>query len=276
MRLDQQRLYGLLAVILAATGCAGNGQGLDQNGQPISAGDTSGSTEITADLASIEANVFTPICSKCHIGAGAPEGLQLDAAHAYDFLVGVPSAEEPGLLRVNPGNPDSSYMLMKIEGAPGIEGSQMPLGETPLPAATIAAIRQWIANGAPNVTAAPASVISSFEVRDTFPADQSALATSPKQVLVAFTGEIDASLVNETSVQLDRLTESGVGDTPIAVVRKVIAANPSVLLLTPQADLGPGTYRIRMRSNDGGGLADVNARVLRSDTSFEFNIESQR
>ncbi len=276
MRLDQQRLYGLLAVILAAAGCAGNGQGLDQNGQPISAGDTSGSTEITADLASIEANVFTPICSKCHIGAGAPEGLQLDAAHAYDFLVGVPSAEEPSLLRVNPGNPDSSYMLMKIEGAPGIEGSQMPLGETPLPAATIAAIRQWIANGAPNVTAAPAAVVSSFEVRDTFPADQSALAASPTQVLVAFTGEIDASLVNETSVQLDRLAESGVGDTPIPVARKVIAANPSVLLLTPQADLGPGTYRIRMRSNGGAGLADVNARVLRSDTSFEFNVESHR
>jgi hypothetical protein len=99
--------------------------------------------QVTADLQSIEDNVFTPICSKCHIGASAPEGLQLDAAHAYNLLVGVPSAEEPSLLRVNPGNPDASYMVLKIEGATGIEGGQMPLGETPLPQATINAIRQW-------------------------------------------------------------------------------------------------------------------------------------
>ena len=75
-------------------GCAGNGQGLDQNGQPISAGG-SPTGPITADLQSIQDNVFTPICSKCHIGASAPEGLQLDAAHSYDFLVGVPSVEQP-------------------------------------------------------------------------------------------------------------------------------------------------------------------------------------
>ena len=54
-------------------------------------------------------------------GASAPEGLQLDAAHAYNMLVGVPSVEEPNLLRVNPENPDESYMVLKIEGAPGID-----------------------------------------------------------------------------------------------------------------------------------------------------------
>lgn len=132
----------MLVALACAAGCAGNGDGLNQNGQPLGAGDTTGG-QVTADLQSIEDNVFTPICSKCHIGASAPEGLQLDAAHAYNLLVGVPSAEEPSLLRVNPGNPDASYMVLKIEGATGIEGGQMPLGETPLPQATINAIRQW-------------------------------------------------------------------------------------------------------------------------------------
>src|SRR5579863_3996199 len=140
-------------------GCAGNGDGLNQQGLPIgssssssggggSSGSSSGGGTVTADFQSIQDNVFTPICSRCHIGASAPEGLQLDAAHSYNLLVGVPSVEEPSLERVKPGDPDHSYMVLKIEGAPGIDGGQMPLGETPLPQATIDAIRLWIANGA--------------------------------------------------------------------------------------------------------------------------------
>src|SRR5579872_3496030 len=110
MSQDRASWPALLSMSLAVAGCAGNGQGLDQNGQPIGSGGSS--TPLTADLASIEANVFTPICSRCHIGAGAPEGLQLDAAHAYDLLVGVPSVEEPSLLRVQAGSPDQSYMVL--------------------------------------------------------------------------------------------------------------------------------------------------------------------
>src|SRR5579862_3628107 len=146
-----------MLVGMIAAGCAGDGKGLDQNGQPIGlsgsssgAGSSggSGSSTVTADFQSIQDNVFTPICSKCHIGASAPEGLQLDAAHSYNLLVGVPSVEEPSFDRVKPSDPDHSYMVLKIEGAPGIDGGQMPLGETPLPQATIDAIRAWISNGA--------------------------------------------------------------------------------------------------------------------------------
>jgi len=35
-------------------------------------------------------------------------GLQLDAAHSYNLLVGVPSAEEPSLLRVKPAIPPTA------------------------------------------------------------------------------------------------------------------------------------------------------------------------
>ena len=82
--------------------------------------------------------VKSPICSKCHIGGSAPEGLQLDAAHSYNSLVGVPSTEQPNVLRVDPSNAANSYMIRKIMGTPGISGLQMPYMETPLPAATIA------------------------------------------------------------------------------------------------------------------------------------------
>src|SRR5580700_8988666 len=173
MGIGRFRSWAAWVMAGCAVGCAGNGDGLDQNGQPITAGGTT-SGPITADFQSIQDNVFTPICSKCHIGAGAPEGLQLDAAHSYNLLVGVPSAEEPNLLRVKPGDPDDSYMVHKIEGLPGIEGGQMPLGETPLPQATIDAIRQWITNGAPNAPAA--AVATAFAVQTTAPLDGAIVA----------------------------------------------------------------------------------------------------
>ena len=81
----------MLMLAGCAAGCAGNGEGLDQNGQPIAPGNPSG--PVTADFKSIQDNVFTPICSQCHIGASAPEGLQLDAGHSYNLLVGVPDQE---------------------------------------------------------------------------------------------------------------------------------------------------------------------------------------
>jgi hypothetical protein len=139
-----------LLAILAVAGCAGNGAGLDQNGQPIGSEASGSNGPLTADLQSIQDNVFTPICTRCHIGASAPEGLRLDAADSYNLLVGVPSAEVPSLLRVMPGDPDESYLVLKLQGSAGIVGGQMPLGGPYLPQSTIDAIRQWITDGAPN------------------------------------------------------------------------------------------------------------------------------
>src|ERR1700730_1888663 len=143
-RVGYKTMIASLAMTVMAGCSAGSGVGLDQNGQPI--GSTGGTPPLTADFTSIQDNVFTPICTRCHIGAGAPQGLQLDAAHSYALLVGVPSVEEPSLLRVKAGDPGNSYIIRKLEGGASIVGGQMPLGETPLPPATIAAISQWITN----------------------------------------------------------------------------------------------------------------------------------
>ena len=96
----------------------------------------------------VQDNVFTPRCTACHIGAAAPMGLKLDAANSYAMLVGVDSIEQPDILRVAPFDPDNSYIIMKLEGAAGISGSQMPLNPPPLNPADIQVIRQWIENGA--------------------------------------------------------------------------------------------------------------------------------
>ena len=101
-------------------------------------------------LASVQENIFNRNCalSGCHAGPGAQQGLDLSEGRARDNLVNVPSNEVPSLLRVSPGNPDASYVVMKIEGASGIQGQRMPLGGTPLTSAEIALVRDWIEAGA--------------------------------------------------------------------------------------------------------------------------------
>ena len=249
-----------------AAACAGNGEGLDSNGQPISSGNPGG--PLTADFQSIQDNVFTPICSQCHIGASAPEGLQLDAGHSYNLLVGVPSVEQPSLLRVKTGDPDLSYMVHKIEGLAGISGGRMPLGETPLPQATIDAIRQWIANGAQNAAAAAAAQM--FAVQTTAPVNKAIVAGPLTRAVVTFTQDVDASLVNETTVTLERVG-GGAQTVPAAV--ELAANNPAVLLITPRTALDAGSYRITLRGTGGGALANMNAATLGADSAIEFTVE---
>lgn len=157
------RTHWLSSGLLLLAACSGSGAGLDANGNPVSASSVGGtapsSGAVTADFASIQANVFTPICAPCHAGASAPEGMQLTADTSYSMIVSTPSQEVPSLDRIQPGDPDDSYLVQKIEGLAAV-GAQMPDGcpatQPCLDAATIAAIRQWVSQGAP-----PASATSS-------------------------------------------------------------------------------------------------------------------
>lgn len=74
-----------------------------------------------------------------------------DEESAYDVLVGTPSIDLPGMSRVEPGVPDSSYMLLKIEDrhiAAGGLGSRMPPTGFALPNDDKEMIREWIEDGA--------------------------------------------------------------------------------------------------------------------------------
>lgn len=140
----------VFSALLFMAGCgAGSGEGLDANGLPEN------STPVTdpageVSLAALQTNIFGAICSRCHTGATAPHGLRLDSEdNSYAFLVGHASDEVPALLRVNPGKPDESYIVKKIEGDPSIVGNRMPLGGPYLSEAQIESIRNWITNGAP-------------------------------------------------------------------------------------------------------------------------------
>lgn len=140
----------LILLLFLVAGCAGNGKGLDENGNPIGAGGGGQNLAFDPTFTNIKNNVFNPICTQCHIGVAAPQGLNLSPDTAYSLLVNVASAEKPQYLRVQPGNPDDSYIIRKLEGGPDIAGAQMPRNLTPLSQETINSIRAWIAKGAPN------------------------------------------------------------------------------------------------------------------------------
>ena len=129
---------GLL--LLAAVPLAGCGGGDGSNSPPNTGG---GGLTLQSNFQSIQDEVFTPICTNCHLGASAPLGLRLDAANSFGLLVGVTSAQAPPLLRVSPGDPNDSYLIQKLEGTAGT-GQQMPIGAPGLPQADIDVIRQWI------------------------------------------------------------------------------------------------------------------------------------
>jgi hypothetical protein len=280
---------GAAIFVAGLAGCAGNGDGLNAAEQ----GGSGSTGPVTADFDSIQENVFTPICSPCHSGASAPEGLMLDAAHSYNLLVGVKSTEVPTLDRVQPDDPDSSYIILKLEGASGIVGSQMPLHETPLPQATINAIRQWITNGAPPAASSGTSSINamqkiqalaatdSFSVTQTSPMNEAVLDFPVNHIVVAFNHEVDESLINYANLTVDQVVNptapeaaaSNADLVHLPAYMTLADGNPNVVVITPVVPLLPGTYRVTVRGTGGGALADRDANALGSDYSFTFNVD---
>jgi mono/diheme cytochrome c family protein len=104
-------------------------------------------------LTQIQASIFTPICSVCHNGVGTalPGALNLTtAATTYKAFVGQFTLEQPTVQFVAPGNPNTSYVIQKLQGTVTISGKQMPLGGPYLSTAQISQISQWIAAGPQN------------------------------------------------------------------------------------------------------------------------------
>ncbi len=104
-------------------------------------------------LSELQTQIFTPTCSVsgCHSGPTSnvlPSGMNLTStANSFAALVNVPSLQV-ALDRVEPGDPDNSYLIQKLEGGPGI--TRMPQGGPFLDQATINMVRQWISDDAPN------------------------------------------------------------------------------------------------------------------------------
>ena len=113
--------------------------------------DTVSGTALT--FSEIQAQIFTPTCAKagCHAASSAEAGLVLEAGQAYGNLVGRSSSQRSDLARVQPGDPDRSYIILKLRGDPSITGLRMPQDGPPyLTSEQIEGIAAWIRAGAPN------------------------------------------------------------------------------------------------------------------------------
>jgi hypothetical protein len=237
--------------LLALAGCgAGNGEGLDGGGQPLPP-----PAPVNNDFQEIQDTIFTPICTACHVGANAPRGLRLDAANSYALLVNVASVEVPALMRVNPGNPDQSYLVQKIEGTAAV-GGRMPLGGAPLPQDRIDLVRRWIAAGAP-VSAAPPDRL---DVVSTIPAAGEVAAATSK-LTVIFSRDVDESLTG-TGVFVLR---DGF-DAPVVIAKAAVpAGRPNVVELTLAQPLASGSYQLEVHGDGAVALADNAGHVLDGD-----------
>lgn len=101
----------------------------------------------------IQAEIFTPNCAKagCHDAASASGGQVLAAGVSYGQIVNVRSTENSTLDRIEPGDPERSYMVKKLRGDPDIVGGRMPLDRPGgLSQEQIDGLIAWVRAGAPN------------------------------------------------------------------------------------------------------------------------------
>jgi hypothetical protein len=250
----------LLAACAVLAGC-GSGDGFAQGGGVVPLGPT---------FDSIQANILTPSCEQCHTGATAPAGLRLDAANSYTLLVGVPSREQPGILRVRAGDPDNSYLIQKLEGRAAV-GERMPAGLPPLPQSEIDVIRAWIAAGAQQGTLSAAPV----RVTSLVPAPGATEATLPASITAVFDRELNAPSVTAATFVLQRSGGDGsfAEGNEVAVTAQSVSvganATSAVLSLTGVASVND-TYRVTLRGAGPATVLDLGGNALDGEFGGTF------
>ena len=132
-----------LALLLTSAACSGK-----DKESAAESGDSEASTPSLDDVQII----FNRSCvGTCHAGEAPAEGLDLSAGNAVGSLVGVPSVQVPTMMRVAPGDPDTSYLFHKMLGSQqnvGGSGTSMP-PELRLSNDELEVVRLWILDGAP-------------------------------------------------------------------------------------------------------------------------------
>ena len=121
--------------------------GTDDTG-PVDTGTDDGGLALSFAL-DIYGPIIEPSCG-CHEDGAGGMVLGDDAATAFAAIVGVPSNDVPGMARIEPGDPENSYLFRKVEDThidAGGEGNKMPPGGQ-LDASEIDTIKLWIEGGA--------------------------------------------------------------------------------------------------------------------------------
>jgi hypothetical protein len=238
-------------VSLLILGACGGGSGTTMSSMMPPTG--SMSQPLMATFDSIQSNIFTPLCSSCHSGANPPENLALDAMHSYNDLINVPSTEEPSVVRVKPGDPMHSFLVLHIQK----EGDGAS-------ATDLSFIEQWITDGAPP-SATAMSMADKFEITAVEPDSGDKENAPPPRIIVGFTQELDANRLDGTSVLLEHVED----DAGSQAVGSIIPANVSIpagnahaLIVTPSSALMPGSYQVVMDPTEGTEVGSIGGASL--------------
>jgi len=216
--------------------------------------------------------VFTPNCATagCHSGAAPDAGLNLEAANSYAMLIGIAATQDAGVQRVNPGNPNLSYLISKLEG-PGASGGQMP-PSGPMPQAEIDVIRQWITAGAVDDTVVP---LNPIRVTTLSPMPGVDLAAGPTQIVAGFDREVDATSVDANTFLVDGSGGDAIfgNGNDVVITATTIAvpgANPQSAIFTVAAALADDTYQVRLLGDGGTVIMDLDGNALDGEYPGSF------
>jgi hypothetical protein len=144
----------VLVQLLAGADASSSGGGVEPTGS-LSAASSARPVSFRRDVAPVLAVSCTTV--SCHGGGSRPPVLPTsgDFREMRGALVGVASEDRPGFAYVQPGDPDASYVVQKLEGqlidgqcTEHDCGARMPLDNPPLAPEDLAAVRSWIAQGA--------------------------------------------------------------------------------------------------------------------------------
>ena len=218
------------------------------------------------NFSEIQANVFTPNCATagCHAGGSPAGSLNLEAANSYAMIVGIASSQDAGLQLVNPNNPNTSYLIQKMEGTAG-SGQVMPPSGA-LEQADIDVVRQWITDGAIDDTAQPPAAPIRVTALSVTPL--STIETTPGQITAGFSRALDVSTVNASTFLLegangDATFDNGNDVSISAASISVPGGNPqSAVFSLAGVSLADDTYRVRLLGDGASVILDLDANAL--------------
>ena len=174
-------------------------------------------------------------------------------------------------MRVEPADPDNSYLIQKMEGTAATGGVMPPSGM--LAQTTIDIIRQWIIDGAIDDRVAPSTPI---RVSSLSPMPGAVLLAQPTQIVAGFDRQLDATSVNVNTFILE--ASGGDGTFADGNEAQIAAASISVPVVNPQSAvfdltgvvLADDTYRVMLLGTGATVIMDLDANALDGEFGGAF------